>query len=142
MIYVWIAVIVLAIVVEAVTVSLVSVWFLPGALVSLILAFLSVPEWIQYTVFIVLSTVMLLLAKFVFKKAFVRKGREATNVVDSVIGKPAIVTERVSNIDGTGAVKIQGKEWSALAEPESDIFEIGDVVTVEKIQGVKLVCKK
>ena len=142
MIYVWVAVIVLAIVFEAVTVALVSVWFIPGAVVSLILAFLNVPDWIQITVFIVLSVIMLLLAKFVFKKAFRKKSNEATNVVDAVIGKSAVVTEKVSNIDGTGAVKVLGKEWSALSENERETFELGDVVTVVKIQGVKLVCKK
>ena len=142
MIYVWVAVTVLAVVVEAATVSLVSVWFIPGSIVSLILAFFNVPEWIQFTTFIAISAIMLLLAKFVFKKAFKRNGREATNVVDAVIGKSAVVTEKVSNLDGTGAVKIQGKEWSALAESDDEVFEIGDVVTVEKIQGVKLVCKK
>ena len=142
MIYVWIVVLVIAAVVEAVTVSLVSVWFMPGALVSLILAFFDVPDWIQYTTFIVLSAVMLLLAKFVFKKAFRKKSTEATNVVDAVIGKSAVVTEKISNLDGTGAVKIQGKEWSALAENEGEIFGVGDVVTIVKIQGVKLVCKK
>lgn len=142
MIYVWVAVTVLAVVVEAVTVALVSVWFIPGSIVALILAFLNVPTWIQCTVFVVISAIMILLAKFVFKKAFKRNGREATNVVDAVIGKSAVVTERVSNLDGTGAVKIQGKEWSALADAESETFEVGDVVTVVRIKGVKLVCKK
>ena len=142
MIYVWLAVTLLAIVVEAATVSLVSIWFIPGSLLGLVLAFLGVPEWVQFTVFIVVSVIMLLLAKFVFKKFFRKKSPEATNVVEAVIGKPAVVTERVSNLDGTGAVRLLGKEWSALAEPDGDVFEIGDVVTVEKIQGVKLVCKK
>ena len=142
MIYVWVAVTLLAIVVEAVTVSLVSIWFIPGSVIALILSFFSVPEWIQLTVFVVVSIIMLLLAKFVFKKAFRRKTPEATNVVDAVIGKPAVVTEKVSNIDETGAVKILGKEWSALSENEKETFEVGDVVTVVKIQGVKLVCKK
>lgn len=142
MIYVWVAVTLLAIVVEAATVSLVSIWFIPGSVLALVLAFLKVPEWVQFTVFIVVSVIMLLLAKFVFKKFFKKKSPEATNVVEAVIGKPAVVTERVSNLDGTGAVKLLGKEWSALAEPDGDVFEVGDVVTVEKIQGVKLVCKK
>lgn len=142
MIYVWVAVTVLAIVIEAVTVSLVSIWFIPGSVLALILSFFKVPVWVQFTVFIVVSVIMLLLAKFVFKKAFRKKSTEATNVVDAVIGKSAVVTERVSNLDGTGAVKVLGKEWSALAEPDGDVFEVGEIVNVEKIQGVKLVCKK
>ena len=41
--YFWIVVLVLALAAEALTADLVAVWFFPAALVSMVLAFFSVP---------------------------------------------------------------------------------------------------
>lgn len=139
MTYIWIAATVLFVIVEAATVSLVSIWFIPGSIISLILSFFDIPDWVQIVVFIVVSLATLLLCKFVFKVG--KKGKAVHTNADAVIGQTAIVTEEISNIDGKGAVKIMGKEWSARSDNDENI-EIGTQVEVLSIQGVKLICKK
>ena len=55
-----------------------------------------------------------------------------------VIGKEAHVTEDIDNLMGTGAVKCLGKEWSARSE-NGEVIAKGEIVTVVKIEGVKLI---
>lgn len=137
--YVWLGVMVLAIIIEATTSTLVSIWFIPSAIISLILALCKVDLWIQITVFVVVSALLLICTRKFVEKLLKKNKTEHTNL-DAVIGQSAVVTERISNVEETGAVKIMGKEWTARSVDDS-VFEIGDVVTVDEIRGVKLICK-
>ena len=135
----WLAFIVLAVIAEAATAALISVWFIPGAIVALILSLFGVPLWVQFVIFGI-SSVLLLVFTRKFVKRFLKGKGERTNA-DAVIGQKAVVTERVSNIEETGAVKVMGKEWSARSAND-EVYDVGDVVTVKEISGVKLICNK
>lgn len=135
---IWLGIIVLSIVVEASTMGLVAVWFLPGALVSLVLALFEVGLPWQITVFVVLAAVMLFFGKKIFRP-FGKK--EKTNT-EALIGQTAVITEQVCNVEGRGAAKLGGQEWSARAEAENMQLEVGDRVLVVDIRGVKLICRK
>ncbi|MBQ9747727.1 MAG: NfeD family protein [Clostridia bacterium] len=138
--YIWLAVIVGALILEALTFTLVSIWFIPGALISLILALCAVPEWIQIVVFILSAIIFLIFCKPIAKN-FLGVKRVATNA-DAVIGEKAVVTEDINNIEARGQVKVKGQVWSARSFDENVTFATGDVLTVIAIEGVKLICKK
>ena len=130
-----------ALFIESQTAELVAVWFVPGALVSLILATCGVPSWIQWIVFAAVSAILVTLALTIFRKKLLRNyGKEKTDT-DLLIGKTAIVTERINNAEMTGAVKIDGKEWSARMSDDLETAEVGEFVEVEAIAGVKLICR-
>ena len=57
---------------------------------------------------------------------------------DSLIGKEAVVIERIDNIQGTGAARIEGKEWTARSVRPEQTIEAGEIVMVRSIEGVKL----
>ncbi len=135
---VWLAVVVLIVLIEAMTMGLVSVWFLPGALIALILSLCKVDLLWQILAFVVLAVVMLVFGKTIFRP-FGKK--EKTNT-DTLIGKTALITEQVDNIRGLGTAKVGAQVWSARAETEAEIFEVGEQVTIVQIQGVKLICRK
>ena len=135
----WLAFIVLAVIAEAASAALISVWFVPGAIVSLILSLFDVPLWVQIVVFAVISVTLLVFTRR-FVKKFLKDKNERTNA-DAVIGQKAVVTERISNIEETGAVKVMGKEWTARSVGD-EVYDVGDVVTVKEISGVKLICNK
>lgn len=137
--YFWLGVVVISAIVEALTVGLVSIWFAPGALAAMILAFCKAPIPVQIIVFILLSAAGIILMKTVLKK-FIRPSVAKTNV-DAVIGERAVVTERVDNLSGCGQVKVGTQIWSARAMDPDIVFEVGEVVTVMAIEGVKLICK-
>lgn len=139
MFYVWIALIVLAVVAEAMTTSLVAIWFVPGAIISMILALLDASVAAQVVTYFVSALVLLIVFKLLNKKFRKKKGYTPTNV-DRIIGGKGIVTEEINNIAATGEVKIDGKRWSARTENDSEIIAEGEQVTVVRIEGVKLIC--
>ena len=142
MIIFWASAMVLALFTEIITADLVAVWFIPSALVSMILASFSVPIWIQCVVFIVLSVALLILAfKFLRKLLLKNHGNKKTDT-DILIGRSARVEEDINNAEMQGAVKIDGKIWSARMVDDSEYAEKGEFVIVEYISGVKLICKR
>lgn len=135
--FVWLIVAVVLFVVEALTYGLVSIWFALGAVVTMIAVFCGVEDVVwQLVIFLVSSAVFLLFTRKFFKKYLYHKA-EKTNV-DSLIGQQAVVTEEIDNIHGKGAVKIDGKIWTARTK-EREVVAAGRRVTVLEIQGVKLI---
>ena len=56
----WLAIVILLGVIELVTVNLVTIWFIASALVSLVLSFFEIPFIVQFGVFVILGTVLLI----------------------------------------------------------------------------------
>ncbi len=139
MLYVWIAVLVLAVVAEAVTSDFVAIWFFPAALISLILSFFPVPIWLQILLFVVVGLLLVIATRPICRK-FMKGKQEKTNV-EALVGKTCIVTEEIRNIDEVGEVKVGGLRWSARAEDPTRVIAVDEQVTVVEIQGVKLIVK-
>lgn len=140
MIYVWLGVVVMAIVAEAATTDLIAIWFMPAALVSLILAVAHIPLWIQVFVFIALVVAFLALSKTFLQKYLKKRPNEITNA-DALIGQTAIVTENLDNLAQSGAVRVNGLEWSARSFDDGIKAEKGTLVVIREINGVKLICE-
>jgi len=136
---IWLALMVIFIGLENTTVSLVSIWFVLGALVSMIVALLHGEIWLQIVVFVVVSVLCLALLRPVLRKYFVPKLTK-TNV-DSVIGCTGVVIHPIDNIAGVGNVKLGGMEWSARSTSGDTIPE-GTVIRVDRIEGVKVFVSK
>ena len=58
-----------------------------------------------------------------------------------LIGRDCVVKETVDNLQGTGAVSVAGKVWTARAENENEILPVSSVAQVLRIDGVKLIVK-
>ena len=140
MVFVWLFVIVAAIVMEASTVSLVSIWFVPSACISMILALCEVKLWIQLTVFFAVFLLLMMILRPVFKKNMGLK-IVPTNA-DALIGMQAVVIEPINNLHAKGQVKIRGQVWTARSSDEGITYEVGEVVNVLAIEGVKLICNR
>lgn len=137
--YIWLAAMILFGIVEAATVSLVSLWFAGGSLTAFVASLLGAPFWLQAALFVVVSGV-LLSCLYPFVKKVVRPKRQPTNA-DRIVGQSAPITEPIDNLLGRGAVRIDGKEWSARSEDGNPI-EKGTVVTIVKIEGVKAIVRR
>ena len=118
--YIWLAVIIISVAVEAFTLTLCGIWFAAGGVAALIAASLSV------------------LVRPLCRR-FLGSRQQATNA-DRIIGQTAVVTEPIDNILETGAVKINGKIWTARSTTDAQIA-IGTRVTVVEIRGVKAIVK-
>lgn len=132
---IWLALMVVFLIVEGATVSLVSLWFAVGSLGALVADLLGAPEWLQMLLFLVLSSVLLAGLRPFIKK-FIKPKVTATNT-DSVIGSAGYVTEDIDNLSARGQVKLGGMFWSARSTSGNPIQQ-GTKITVDKIEGVKV----
>ena len=114
---VWLIVLVLCLAVEIITLGLTSIWFAIGALAATVAALLRLPLWMQNTLFVLVSLVLLFFTRPIAVKYF-NKDRVKTNA-ESLIGKQAIVISGIDNLQGTGQIMVSGQEWSARAMEES-----------------------
>ena len=122
-------------VLEAATVNMVSIWFVGGALAALIADVIGAQFTVQIAVFFVVSGVLMAcLLPIVRKHINVKK--VPTNL-DRMIGKEAIITEEVDNLRETGALKVDGKEWSVRSVCGENI-QPGVRVRIVRIEGVRL----
>ena len=131
----WLAAMVIFIAAEAMTVSLVSIWFAAGALGAILVALLGGGLVLQVTVFLALAVALLLSLRSIVRKHFTPHVTR-TNI-DSVIGATGIVVTPVNNIAALGQVQIGGVEWSARSTSGSHI-PAGALVKVDRIEGVKV----
>jgi len=132
----WLIAMVLFGVLEAVTVGLTYIWFALGALGALAAAAASAPVIVQIVVFLGVSFLTLLLVRPLAQR-FVNDRKVATNA-DRVIGREAVVTEDIDNIQGKGRVSISGADWTAKTEDDRPI-PAGSKVQVLRIEGVKVI---
>ena len=140
MTYIWLAVLIGAIVLEIITTQIVSVWFAVGALASLIATLAGVSNvWIQVLIFVIVSAIAVIVTRPLVKK-LVNKQAEPTNA-DMVLGKTGIVTEKIDNLAPSGLVKVNGAVWTARSADGSVIAE-GERVVIKEISGVKLLVIK
>lgn len=125
-------------VIEALTMGLLTIWFAGGALIALLSSLLHVPIGLQVIIFIVASIALLVLTRRIFVDKL-KTGKVKTNV-DALIGKTAIVTSDLRPLE-VGRVTVSGQEWSAVLEDEDKTCISGTKVTIQSIEGVKLIVK-
>lgn len=106
----WIVLLVVLIIVEAVTAQLVTIWFAAGAAAALVAERCGLEQWLQWIIFIAVSVIALIATRPLVRKATKSK-IEPTNA-DRCIGKTAVVTEDINNIEGKGQVQVNGITWT------------------------------
>ena len=134
MAWVWLAALVIFAIVEASTVTLVSIWFVGGSLAALIAALCGGELWLQIIAFCIVSGA-LLAGLWPFIRKFLNPHLTKTNV-DSVIGTEGIVTADIDNLNAVGQVKLGGMEWTARSTSGANI-PTGTRIRVDRIEGVK-----
>lgn len=139
MLWLWLALIVAFILVEAVTYQLVCIWFAFGSIGGLIAAFFTDSVTVQVTVFVIVSAIMLICLRPFARKGLSPKGLK-TNI-EELVGKEVFVTESVRNLQSKGRGKVNGMEWALRSSDGKDIDE-GKTVVIEKVEGVKLIVKE
>ena len=130
--WVWVAVTIICVVIESLTLSLTTIWFGISSFVLVFLAFTPIPFGAQLFIFVALSLVLLIFTRPVVKKKINQK-QIATNY-ERVIGQIALVTKKITALD-KGAIKINGMEWTAAVK-EDITLEEGSKCIIEEIAGV------
>lgn len=133
--FVWLGLMILFLIAEGATVSLVSLWFAAGAVVAMFAALLGAGAWLQTGLFLVVSGALLLMLRPIVRRYLVPK-ITPTNV-DSLVGATGLVTESIDNVTASGQVKLGAMEWTARSTTGENIPQ-GALIRVDRIEGVKV----
>ncbi|MCI9277581.1 NfeD family protein [bacterium D16-50] len=135
----WLVLLIACIVIEVPTLGLTTIWFAGGALVAVLAALLHAPIFVQVILFFLVSLLLLFFTRPLAVKYF-NKDRVKTNV-ESMVGRQAIVTSEIDNVQSAGQVTVGGQEWSARSADDKVRIPVGIVVNVVAISGVKLIVR-
>ncbi len=130
----WLVAMVVFLMAEAATVTLISLWFAAGSLAALLVSLLHGPVWLQISLGVIVSAVCLTALRPLVRRHITPKLTK-TNV-DAVIGSTGLVTVAIDNVSAVGQVKLGAMHWSARSVSGEPIAE-GTLVKVERIEGVK-----
>jgi len=108
--------------------------FAVGALAAAVLSLAGVGVLGAFIAFFAASLLVLLTLRPIAKRhrrlpPAVRTGAAA------LVGKSAIVLERIANREGVGCVKIDGEVWTARSYDEDEVIDPGEQVQVVEIRG-------
>lgn len=131
----WLVLLVVFLVAEASTVTLVSLWFAAGALIAMVVTLLGGGLWLQIAVFLAVSILLLASVRPLAQKHLTPK-LTRTNV-DSVIGSSGLVTQDIDNLTAQGQVKLGSMYWTARSTGGAPIPK-GTRIRADRIEGVKV----
>ena len=134
---VWMALVIIFLVVELVTVGLTTIWLAGGALVAFILAAVGAGFWLQLIAFFAVSFVLIYFTR-PFAMKYLNPRRTRTNS-EELIGEVVKVTSRIDNRAAEGTALAKGLEWSARVVSDDMTIEKDTLVKVVRIEGVKLI---
>ena len=113
--YLWLIAAGIFFLIEIATVGFLIFWLGIGALLAMIVSFITDSIEIQTAVFVVSSGLLIPLTKPLVTKYFDDGKKVATNAF-SLIGQTGKVIADINSLDSTGQVKVNGEVWSAKAD--------------------------
>ena len=126
---------------EILTPGFVLMWFGIGALVAGFADLAGVHSpYPQTAIFLLVSIVLVVLTKTIFKNVFMRNQPEGglrTNM-DAMIGMTGVVTQPIANDLGEGRIMVQGQDWLAKSL-SNDHIESDARVRIVRYEGASLV---
>lgn len=133
----WLIAVAVLLVIEILTLGLTTIWFAGGAFVAFIAGQCQAPLWLQVTLFLAVSVVLLIFTRPIAEK-HLNASRTKTNI-DSLIGKHGKVIEEIDNFNQTGKIMLNGMEWTARSEEQEQKLPLGTEVEVKQIKGAHVV---
>lgn len=134
----WVAVTIICVVIESLTLALTTIWFGISAFLMVFLAFTPLPFPAQLFIFVAVALMLLIFTRPVVKQKLSQK-KIVTNY-ERIIGQIAVVTKKITALD-KGSVKINGMEWTAAVRQDI-VLEEGSKCIVEEIAGVTAYVKQ
>ena len=138
----WLVAMIIFLVLEMATISLVSIWFVGGSLAAFLVSFVVKKPWIEVLVFLGVSLVLLFLIRPLTRKFSVKQKDQIRSGAQALVGKRAIVTERIDNLHATGAIQVNGQFWSAKCMDDEETIAKDSVVVIREVDGVRLAVEK
>lgn len=129
----WLIVFIILLVIEIISVSLISIWFCVGALAAMICSVLGFDLYVQLGVFAAVSLICVILTRPLARRLH-KKDIKPTNV-NAFVGRRVLVYSAINNIENIGEIKINDIIWKAKSS-DGSIIEKGKLVVIDEIKGV------
>ena len=134
----WLAVGIFFLIVELLTTALVSIRFVPSAIITCLLSFVVDSLLLQTAIFVVLSAVFMVVCRKIYNK-HIKKPVDEIDQNEKLLGKTATVTEDTNAI--TGRILVGDVYWRAVSE-SNEIIPKGETVKIKDVKGTTLVINK
>jgi|SRR5215469_5684712 len=85
--------------------------------------------------FVVVSVMTLMLLRPIVQSRLMRSSPPLRTGAAALIGRRAIVLERIANDEGVGCVRVDGEVWTARAFDDGHVIEAGTPVEIIDIRG-------
>jgi membrane protein implicated in regulation of membrane protease activity len=108
--------------------------FAAGAFAAALLDLVGAAPAVSIAAFAVVTAVLFGLVRPVARRHLHTPPQIRTGTA-ALIGRPAIVLQRISNREGAGSVKIDGEVWTARSFDDDRVIEAGVQVEVIEIRG-------
>ena len=132
---IWTIVAIVLVIAEMVTLSFFLAPFAGGAFLAALVSAVGAGTILAWAIFVITALVLLLLLRPVARShvktpARIRKGSAA------LVGRQAIVVERVVNENAVGAIRLSnGEVWTARCYEHGYAIEVGEHVEIVEIRG-------
>ncbi|MGL5506994.1 MAG: NfeD family protein [Paraclostridium sp.] len=139
MFLIWIIIGIALLIVEATTVSFISVFFAIGCFVASLVSLVIPSIGTQIVVMCIVSGIGTIFCRNILQKYFEVNKEIKPSTINAMLGKTGVVTNTITP-DNMGLVKVEGAIWSA-ATIDFETLSTGANITVVDIDGVKLIVK-
>ena len=139
--YIWLIAAGVFFVAEIMTIGFMIFWLGIAALIACVVSLFTANLFIQGTVFVISSALLLLLTRPFVERFVTKKEPNVKTNAYSIIGKEAKVTKSFDEDSKLGQIKVGSEKWTAKAQNDEIIIE-GDKVKIEAIDGVKAIVSK
>lgn len=135
---VWIAIGIVALVIEMSTAALVSIWFVPAAVLTCLFSLVVESIFAQIVVFVILSAIAMVISRKVYKK-YIKKDKDEIGADSKMMGKIVKVVEDTDA--NSGQVLVGDIYWKARSE-NGEIILKDEQAKIVSVDGTTLVINK
>lgn len=137
---IWLIIAILLVILEICTAAFGSICFAIGAAVAAIAAGIGAGLTWQILIFVVVSMLTFIFLRPFMLKFLDRKSKDVKTNADALVGKRAVVSERIDASQLTGRVAVDGDDWKAVSE-DGSVIEKGTPVEIVKLDSIILTVK-
>ena len=139
--HIWVIIALIFVIVEIFTTGFAVMCISVGCLFGAVASSMDFELKWQLLAFAVGTALAFLTIRPIVCKLLYRKTKEVKTNVDALIGRRALVTERIDGELHPGRVKVDGDDWKAISS-ETTPLEVGEPVEIIAINSVILTVKK
>ncbi|MEG0016605.1 MAG: NfeD family protein [Gordonibacter sp.] len=136
--FIWLGIAAVMAVIEIVSLGLITMWFVIGALAAFAANLLGADIVVQMIVFLVVSVVCLVVLRPVVTK-YRKRGQAAE---PTLVGASAIVVEAIDNDALAGRVETENRMSWAARSADGSLIPAGESVVVRSQESVKLIVER